>query len=99
VKEFMTLKAKEIQKLIEQIYAERLNKLQETENRPPSEGWFRASATGFCYRKNYYSMTNTEPTNPINNKTMRIFRLGTMIHKDLQDSLDEHISKKTKESI
>jgi hypothetical protein len=99
VKEFMTMKAKELQGLIEQIYAERLIKLQELEHRPPGKGWFRASATGFCYRKNFYSTNEVDQSNPVNNKTMRIFRLGTLIHQDLQKSLEFYISKKQRQSI
>ena len=87
------MQEKEVKELIEEIYAEKLKELSKNSERSPGEGFFRASATGFCFRKNYYSSTSTEPTNPVTEKTQRIFRLGNLIHLDLQDSLDSYLNK------
>ena len=89
----MTIKEKQVTELFKFIYSEYINKLSEENARPPGEGFFRASSSGQCARKNYYSFTDTKPTNPPNDDTMRIFRLGDLIHLDIQDSFESFMEK------
>jgi len=77
--------------MFEKIYQEYLTHKNE-ENRKErydgNEGWYHASGAGFCSRKLYYeSVEKAEPTNLPNKRSMRIMRLGTTIHNDIQDSL------------
>ena len=86
------IKENDVKSLIEDIYSDYLNKLSKESERSPGKGFFRVSSTGFCIRKNYYSFKETESTNPPNKKTMRIFRLGNLIHVDLQESLNHFMN-------
>ena len=90
----MSISENDVKLLIEDIYSEHLNKLSKEKERPPGEGFFRASSSGFCIRKNYYSQKDVKPTNPPDKRTMRVFRLGDLIHIDLQDSLDSFMTTK-----
>ena len=77
--------------MFEQIYHEYLLHKNE-ENRKKryegNEGWYHASGAGFCSRKLYFeSVEKVEPTNLPNKRSMRIMRLGTALHNEIQDSL------------
>ena len=68
----------------------------------PREGIsYRASSSGMCSRKLYYeSVLRLTPTEQINDKTMRIFRLGDLVHTDIQQALKESVKRKeAKETI
>ena len=62
---------------------------------------YRASSSGMCSRKLYYeSVLRLTPTEQINDKTMRVFRLGDLVHTDIQQALKEAIKRKeAKETI
>ena len=52
------------------------------------ENYYRASSSGFCSRKIYYESIEQAPQTDIPKKAnMRIMRLGTVIHDDLQKAL------------
>ena len=52
------------------------------------EKYYHASSSGFCSRKNYFSsVEQVETTNPTNELSNRVLRLGTVVHEDLQESL------------
>ena len=52
------------------------------------EQYYHASGTGTCSRKLYYESIELAPTtNPANEKSSRIMRLGTIVHDDLQQAL------------
>ena len=54
------------------------------------EKYYHASGGGSCSRKLYFeSIDLTEPTNPTNELSNRILRLGTVVHEDLQASLSD----------
>ena len=56
---------------------------------------YRASSTGMCARKIYYeTILRLEPTDKPNNKTLRIFRLGDLIHRDIQESVIQEFDEK-----
>ena len=77
--------------MFEEIYHEYLNHKNEQnrkERYEGNEGWYHASGAGLCSRKLYFeSVEKATPTNPANKKSMRIMGLGTIVHKELQDSL------------
>ena len=77
--------------MFEQIYHEYLvykNEQNRKERYEGNEGWYHASGAGFCSRKLYFeSVEKAFPTNPPNEKSMRIMRVGSIIHKDIQNAL------------
>ena len=83
----MTLKRHEIG----QIYAQYLNAENEKnrlERYDGNEHYYHASGSGTCSRKLYFqSVEKVEPTNPPDAKSMRVMRLGTILHEDVQKSL------------
>lgn len=79
---------------IESIYRKYTTKVSETARAEmkkslDQEGkFYRASSSGMCVRKLYYeSVLKLEPSKDYTDKTMRIFRLGDLIHQDLQDAM------------
>mgnify|MGYP003112092804 FL=1 len=79
---------------IAKIYNNYLDKVSETELEEirmimPEDKIYSGSQAGMCSRKIYYkSIAKATKTEEINSKTMRVFRIGTLIHKDLQDALE-----------
>jgi len=77
--------------MFEQIYHEYLNHKNEQNRKERYEGnesWYHASGAGFCSRKLYFeSVEKAVPTNPPNEKSMRIMRLGSILHEDIQNAL------------
>ena len=56
------------------------------------EQYYHASGAGSCSRKLYYeSIEQASTTNPSNERSNRILRLGTIVHEDLQASLSDTI--------
>ena len=74
---------------IESIYHEylvRKNK-QHKAARYQDRSWFHSSSAGLCARKHYYSAVSQVEGVPVNSDTQRIFRLGTLVHEDIQNAL------------
>ena len=76
---------------IEGIYTDYLDKKQE-DNRlkrySGKESWYHASGSGSCSRKLYFeSIEQIKPSNPLDEKTKRLLRLGSIVHDDFQESL------------
>ena len=73
------------------IYADFLQKENDknTEERyVGKESYYHASGSGLCSRKLYFqSVGKVAPTNPSRPAGMRVMRLGTIIHEDIQKSL------------
>ena len=77
-------------------------KRKELQDKYPKKGIsYRASSSGMCSRKLYYqSVLRLEPTEQIEDKVMRVFRLGDLVHTDIQQALVEAIQRKEpKETI
>ena len=76
---------------IGQIYAQYLNAENEKnrlERYDGKEHYYHASGSGTCSRKLYFqSVEKVEPTNLPDAKSMRVMRLGTILHEDVQKSL------------
>ena len=67
--------------------------------RPTGKSYYRVSSSGMCARKLYYeTILRLETSDKIDDKTRRIFRLGDLIHEDLQDALLQHKRKEAKEN-
>ena len=77
--------------MFEQIYHDYLIHKNEENRKDRYEGkesWYHASGAGFCSRKLYFeSVEKAEPTNPPKEKSMRVMRLGTIVHEDIQNAL------------
>ena len=92
---------------IESIYNEFIRsqsdtKRKELQEKYPKQGIsYRASSSGMCSRKLYYeSVMRLEPTEKIEDKVMRVFRLGDLVHTDIQQALVEEAERKEpKETI
>tara|TARA_R100001082_G_scaffold110701_1_gene91418 strand:+ start:2580 stop:3308 length:729 start_codon:yes stop_codon:yes gene_type:complete len=78
---------------IQDIYHKWLRKGNETHYKKRYEDhgeWFHGSASGMCMRKHYFQhVAGVEPT-PVNDDTLRLFRLGDLVHGDIQEALMEH---------
>ena len=79
---------------IEGIYNDYLDEKQE-ENRlkryKGNESWYHASGAGGCSRKLYFeSVERAEPSNPIDEKTKRLLRLGNVVHDDFEKALTHY---------
>ena len=63
-----------------------------------NEHWYHASGAGSCSRKLYYeSVMKAEPTNPIGEDALRLMRLGTIVHNDIQSALTLYSNDVNKE--
>ena len=73
---------------IEQIYATSLHEKQTQTREKYNEykGWFSASSAGSCFKKQLLRRANmAEP--PMDDRVMRLLRLGTIVHEDIQDAI------------
>lgn len=51
------------------------------------ESWFHSSSAGACARKHYFSSVMKVQGTPRDAETLRLFRLGDVIHQDIQDAV------------
>jgi len=79
---------------IPKIYNDYLEKLRHKNREKYSEhrGWFSASAAGSCFRKQLHR-TQDLPLEPMDEKSNRLLRLGTLVHVDFEKSLDKYKEK------
>ena len=77
--------------MFKEIYHEYLlhkNEENRKERYEGNEHWYHASGAGLCARKLYFeSVEKVKPTNPANDKSLRIMRLGSVMHEEIQNSL------------
>jgi len=80
---------------IQDIYDKWLRKGNDAHYKKRYEGneqWFHASASGMCMRKHYFQhVAGVKPT-PVGDDTLRLFRLGDLVHGDIQEALMEYAS-------
>ena len=79
-----------------EIYTDMIIKNREDyrKENPKLDNKYRASSSGMCSRKIYFeSIEKAEPTNPADEKAVRLMRLGEIVHKDFQDMLVKAIKK------
>ena len=76
---------------IGQVYAQYLtaeNDKNVQERYVGKEHYYHASGAGKCSRQLYFqSVEKVKPTNLPNSTSMRVMRLGTVVHQDIQNSL------------
>ena len=58
-----------------------------TDVRYKDKSWFHSSAAGLCARKHFFSSVSQVEGTPVSENTQRIFRLGNLVHEDIQDAL------------
>ena len=78
---------------IQDIYHKWLRKGNETHYKKRYENhgeWFHGSASGMCMRKHYFQHDAGGEPPPVNDDTLRLFRLGDLVHGDIQEALMEH---------
>lgn len=54
------------------------------------EDWFSASSAGRCYKHQIYKINNA-PEKPMEERSKRILRLGTLVHKDFEQAMKHYI--------
>ena len=57
---------------------------------------FHASSSGSCYRKQLYAYFEYK-SESIDDKGLRVLRLGTIVHKDVEDAVHHYMKTNTKE--
>jgi hypothetical protein len=57
-----------------------------------NEKWFHGSASGMCMRKHYFQHVADVEPRKIDDDTLRLFRLGDLVHNDIQEALIEYAS-------
>ena len=80
---------------IQKIYHDWLRKNNETHYKKRYEGneeWFHGSASGRCMREHYCQQVAGGEPKPVDDDTLRLFRLGDLVHGDIQDALMEYAS-------
>ena len=87
---------------IESIYNDHIVRKNEENYKERYEGketYYHGSGAGSCSRKLYIeSIEQAQTSNPTNEASNRILRLGTIIHEDLQNALSPTIYSNTIDS-
>lgn len=83
---------------IHDIYLDYLKYKNEENADARNDGKFHASSAGSCYRKQLYRLYEF-PQDSMDDKSYKILRLGTVVHKDFEDSMHYHIKTNAKEII
>jgi len=69
----------------ENILDEYLQKVPEKSH----SGKFRVSSAGLCYQKRLWEREGKEPTDPVENRMLRVFKVGEVFHTWLQNMLED----------
>ena len=78
---------------IQKIYEDWLRKgndLHQKKRYQGKEKWFHASSAGMCVRKHYFQHVADVQPKPVDDDTMRLFRLGDLVHGDIQEALIDY---------
>ena len=81
---------------IQKVYDEWLRSENDLHYRKRYEGkeeWFHASASGMCMRKHYFQHVAGIKPKPVSDDTMRLFRLGDLVHGDIQEAVRDYADK------
>ena len=78
---------------IHSIYLDYLKFKNEEHSDRDHDGLFHASSAGSCYRKQMYRLYEF-PKEELDEKSLKILRLGTIIHKDFEKAFLYHIEQK-----
>jgi len=75
---------------LQQIYELYLNKLRKDKDSAVYKGkesFYHSSRAGLCLRKHFYGTVQQVEGSELNGDTLRIFRIGTILHEDIQDAV------------
>jgi len=89
------------QDFLEVVYDDYLNDLNDKRSKEfyvGHEDKYSASSAGQCYKKHWYKTNKYEGT-PIDQRTNRLFRLGTLVHEDIQLAIIKYKEEKNKDLI
>ena len=78
---------------IQKIYEDWLRKGNDLHRKKRYQGkeeWFHASSAGMCMRKHYFQHVAEVEPKEIDDNTMRLFRLGDLVHGDVQEALMDY---------
>ena len=78
---------------IHSIYIDYLKYKNDENAEERNDGKFHASSAGSCYRKQMYRLYEF-PQDELDEKSLKILRLGTIIHKDFEKAFLHHIKMK-----
>ena len=67
------------------------NKLDYKKKNPNK--YYRASAAGHCFKKHWYSINGYEGASTGDDRSKRLLRLGTIVHKDIEKAIDWYNNK------
>jgi|TARA_R110002167_G_scaffold112850_1_gene285554 hypothetical protein len=75
---------------IEQIYGDFLRKKKQKRN-PDYKDYFRASSAGSCFKKQWFNQREEEyEQKELDDRVLRLLRLGTIVHADIEKALIEY---------
>ena len=77
---------------IKEIYDSYIQKLNKHKSaiRYSDRTWFHSSSAGLCTRKHFFSSVSQAEGEPIKDDTMRLFRLGDIVHEDIQNAVRDY---------
>lgn len=78
---------------IERVYGEWLDFKNEDykKKRKGFEDWFSASSAGRCYKNQMYKISSA-PDKPMEERSKRILRLGTLVHEDFEKAMKHYVA-------
>jgi len=82
----ITLSVKSVQEIYDQ-YIASINTDHVSARYVGNEQWFHSSGSGMCMRKHYFSAIEQVEGLKRDADTYRLFRLGTIVHEDVQNAL------------
>lgn len=80
---------------IQDIINKALLKEQEDRAGRQRSGKWSPSSFGYCYRRQYWNRKNETPSNPIDERTLRVFKAGKLFHDFVQNYIPDQ-SKEVK---
>ena len=81
---------------IETIYCDYLKEINMRRER--DKNVFHASSAGSCYRKQLYSYFDF-PKDDLDNKSLKVLRLGTVVHSDVEEAITKYQDENTNSKI
>ena len=71
-------------------YLYEVDKVNTEKRKEDSQGKYSASGSGMCLRKHYYRKNNAEAI-PIDDKSLRTMRLGTIFGRDIEEAMEWYL--------
>ena len=71
-------------------YIAKVNSSHQKKRYSEHKEWYHASSSGMCMRKHYFQHVAKVKPSEIDKNTLRLFRLGDVVHQDIQGALGEY---------